>query len=113
MERLDDGEAILIVDETADEKSSTTAAGAARLYSATVGGVASCQVMLTLTIATGKGHTITDRALYLPESWAADEELRELAGVLRGADVRYQAATGRRPAVPRARGRGSGGLCDR
>jgi len=81
VERLDDGEAILIVDETADEKSSAIAAGAARQYSGTVGGVALCQVMVTLTIATGKGHTIIDRALYLPEGWAADEELRELAGV--------------------------------
>ena len=33
---LDDGDAVLIVDETADEKSSTDAAGAARQYSGTV-----------------------------------------------------------------------------
>ena len=34
---LDDGDAVLIVDETADEKSSADCAGAARQYSGTVG----------------------------------------------------------------------------
>jgi SRSO17 transposase len=39
---LDDGDGVLIVDETADEKSSMDAAGAARQYSGTVGGIALC-----------------------------------------------------------------------
>ena len=69
------------MDETADEKSSGTAAGAARQYSGTVGGVALCQVAVTLTYATGRGHALIGRALYLPEGCAADEEHRELAGV--------------------------------
>jgi hypothetical protein len=51
---LDDGDAVLIVDETADEKSSGNAAGAARQYSGTVGGIALCQVAVTLTYATGR-----------------------------------------------------------
>jgi SRSO17 transposase len=78
---LDDGDAVLIVDETADEKSSTDAAAAARQYSGTVGGIALCQVAVTLTYATGRGHALIGRALYLPEARAADEEHRELAGV--------------------------------
>jgi hypothetical protein len=78
---LDDGDAVLIVDETADEKSSGNAAGAARQYSGTVGGIALCQVAVTLTYATGRGHALIGRALYLPEACAADEEHRELAGV--------------------------------
>ena len=78
---LDDGDAVLIVDETADEKSSGTAAGAARQYSGTVGGVALCQVAVTLTYASGLGHALAGRALYLPGGCAADEEHRELAGV--------------------------------
>jgi SRSO17 transposase len=78
---LDDGHAVLIVDETADEKSSADAAGAARQYSGTVGGIALCQVAVTLTYASGRGHTLIGRALYLPEGCAADEEHRELAGV--------------------------------
>jgi SRSO17 transposase len=79
--RLDDGEAILIVDETADAKSSTDAAGAARQYSGTLGGIALCQVAVTLTCASSRGHALIDRALYLPEACAADEEHRELAGI--------------------------------
>jgi SRSO17 transposase len=78
---LDDGDAVLIVDETADEKSSADCVGAARQYSGTVGGVALCQVAVTLTYATGRGHALIGRALYLPEGCAADEEHRELAGV--------------------------------
>jgi SRSO17 transposase len=81
-ERLDDGEAVLIVDETADAKSSTDAAGAARQYSGTLGGIELCQVAVTLTCASGRGHALIDRALYLPEARAADEEHRELAGSL-------------------------------
>ena len=78
---LDDGDAVLIVDETADEKSSADAAGAARQYSGTAGGVALCQVAVTVTYASGRGHALIGRALYLPEGCAADEEHRELAGV--------------------------------
>ena len=78
---LDDGDAVLIVDETADEKSSTDAGGAARQYSGTVGGIALCQVAVTLTYATGRGHALIGRALYLPEGRAGDEEHRELAGI--------------------------------
>jgi SRSO17 transposase len=78
---LDDGDAVLIVDETADEKSSADCAGAARQYSGTVGGIALCQVAVTLTYATGRGHALIGRALYLPEGCAAAEEHRELAGI--------------------------------
>ena len=34
-----------------------------------------------MTYATGRGHALIGRALYLPEGCAADEEHRELAGV--------------------------------
>jgi SRSO17 transposase len=72
---------VLIVDETADEKSSADAASAACQYSGTVGGIALCQVAVTLTYATGRGHALIGRALYMPEACAADDEHRELAGV--------------------------------
>ena len=79
--RLDDGDAVLVVDETADEKSSADCVGAARQNSGTAGGVALCQVAVTLTYATSRGHALIGRSLYLPETCAADEEHRELAGV--------------------------------
>jgi len=90
---LDDGDAVLIVDETADEKSSGTAAGAARQYSGTVGGIALCQVTVTLTYATGRGHALIGRALYLPEECTADEERRELAKKITSLPSRAQAWT--------------------
>jgi SRSO17 transposase len=78
---LDDGDGVLIVDETADEKSSADAVDAARQYSGTLGGVELCQVAVTLSYASRIGHALIGRALYLPEARAADEEHRELARV--------------------------------
>ena len=75
------GDAVLIVDETSDVKSSTDCVGAARQYCGTVGGIALCQVAVTLTYATPAGHALVDRALYMSAGWAADEERRELTGV--------------------------------
>ena len=46
-----------------------------------MGGIALCQVAVTLTFATSRGHTLIGRSLYLPGEYAADEEHRELAGV--------------------------------
>ncbi len=59
--RLDEGDAVLVVDETADEKSSAGAVGTARQYSGTAGGIALCQVAVALTFATSRGYTLTDR----------------------------------------------------
>jgi SRSO17 transposase len=73
---LDDGDAaVLIVDETADEKSSSDAAGAARQYSGTVGGVALCQVAVTVTYATGRGGL---RAELMDRRLVRDEEVAPL-----------------------------------
>jgi SRSO17 transposase len=38
-------------------------------------------VAVTVTYATGRGHALIGRALYLPKACAADEEHRELAGI--------------------------------
>ncbi|HLI50728.1 MAG TPA: transposase [Thermomicrobiaceae bacterium] len=77
----DKGDAILIVDETSDVKSSADCVGAARQYCGATGSVALCQVAVTLTYAVPAGHALIGRALCLPAGWAADEERRELAGV--------------------------------
>ncbi|MFC5959743.1 IS701 family transposase [Streptomyces pratens] len=78
---LDDGDGILIADETGDAKSSTDAVAAARQHSGSVGGVELCQVAVHLTFATAAGHCLIDRRLYLTREWAGDEERRELTGV--------------------------------
>ena len=77
----DVSDVVLIVDETADEKSSDGCVGAACQYSGTVGGTALCQVAVTLTYAAPDGHALIGRALYLPGAWAADEERPERASV--------------------------------
>ncbi|MFE0465553.1 IS701 family transposase, partial [Kitasatospora sp. NPDC058965] len=79
--RLADDQAVLVVDETGDEKSSTDAVGAARQYSGALGGIGLAQVAVHLTYAGRLGHALIDRALYLTKDWAADEERRELTGV--------------------------------
>jgi SRSO17 transposase len=94
----DENDVVLIVDETADAKSSADCAGAARQYSSTLSGVALCQVAVTLTCATPAGHALIGRALYLPADWAADDERRELAEGTRRGHVRDQAGTSRPPA---------------
>ena len=85
-ERVGAGVALAIY-ETGDAKSSADAAGAARQYSGSTGGVALCQVMVTLTYATSLGHTLLGRAPYLPDDRASDEEHRELTGIPDGAVV--------------------------
>ena len=79
--QLADDQAVLVVDETGDEKSSTDAVGAARQYSGALGGVGLCQVAVHLTYASRSGQALVDRALYLTRDWAADDERGELTGV--------------------------------
>jgi SRSO17 transposase len=79
--QLADVRAVLVVDETGDEKSSTDAVGAGPQYSGALGGVGLCQVAVVLTYASATGHALIDRALYLPRDWADDDERRELTGV--------------------------------
>ena len=64
---LDDGDGILIVDETGDAKSSTDAVAAAHQYSGSVGGVDLGQVGVHLTFATTAGHCLIDRRLYVTQ----------------------------------------------
>ncbi|MEU6369941.1 IS701 family transposase [Streptomyces sp. NPDC046931] len=78
---LTDNEAVLIVDETGDEKSSTDCVGACHQYSGALGGVGLCQVAVHLTYASPRGHALIDRELYLPAAWAEDEERRLLRHV--------------------------------
>src|SRR5437868_4307498 len=54
---------------------------AVRWWRAADGAGRSQLLAVTLTYATGRGHALIGRALYLPEGCAADEEYRELAGV--------------------------------
>ncbi|MFD9442314.1 IS701 family transposase [Streptomyces sp. NPDC060006] len=81
VDQLADGQAVLVVDETGDAKSSTDAVGAAQQYSGALGGIGLCQVAVHLTYAAAAGNALIDRTLYFTRDWAADEERRLLTGV--------------------------------
>jgi SRSO17 transposase len=81
VEALADREAVLIVDETGFLKKGTKSVGVARQYSGTAGRIENCQIGVFLAYASGKGHALIDRELYLPKEWAADPARRAAAGI--------------------------------
>jgi SRSO17 transposase len=74
VERLGDGGAVLVVDETGFLKKGTTSVGVQRQYSGTAGKVDNCQLGVFLAYASPKGRAFIDRELYLPECWTDDPE---------------------------------------
>lgn len=72
---------VLIIDETGFLKKGTKSAGVARQYSGTAGRREHCQVGVFLAYASAHGCAFLDRALYLPEEWAADMERRREAAI--------------------------------
>ena len=81
VEHLGDAQAVLVLDETGFVKKGTRSVGVKRQYSGTAGRIENCQVAVFLGYASQHGRALIDRALYLPEEWAADDERRMLAGV--------------------------------
>jgi SRSO17 transposase len=81
VEHLGDERAVLVLDETGFVKKGTKSVGVKRQYSGTAGRIENCQVAVFLGYASHRGRALIDRALYLPEEWAADEERRWRAGV--------------------------------
>ena len=81
VEHLGDPEAVLVIDETGFLKKRTKSVGVKRQYSGTAGRTENCQIGVFLAYASPHGRTFLDRALYLPQEWAADPARREEAGV--------------------------------
>ncbi len=82
VDHLTDESAVLVVDETGDLKKGTKTVGVQRQYTGTAGRTENAQVAVFLTYAATAGHTLIDRALYLPErNWADDSTRRDQAGV--------------------------------
>jgi len=82
VEHLGDEETgVLIVDETGFLKKGEKSVGVGRRYTGTAGKKENCQIGVFLAYASRKGSAFIDRALYLPEDWAADPDRREEAGV--------------------------------
>src|SRR6476619_2746124 len=66
---LGDRDGVLIVDDTGFLKKGTRSAGVQRQYSGTAGRVENCQIGVFLAYASGAGHALIDRELYVPRSW--------------------------------------------
>jgi SRSO17 transposase len=81
VEHLGDEKAVLVVDESGFLKKGTCSVGVKRQYSGTAGRIENCQVAVFLGYASCHGRALIDRALYLPEEWAADDQRRWKAGV--------------------------------
>jgi SRSO17 transposase len=80
-EHLSDPGAVLVVDETGDLKKGTATVGVQRQYTGTAGRVDNAQVAVLLVYASGAGHAVIDRELYLPRSWTRDPQRCRAAGV--------------------------------
>jgi SRSO17 transposase len=78
---LGDPAGVLVVDETGFLKKGARSAGVARQYSGTAGRIENCQVGVFLAYASGRGHALVDRELYLPKDWIEDPGRRRDAGV--------------------------------
>ena len=81
VEQLGDAGAVLVIDETGFLKKGRKSVGVARQYSGTAGRIENSQVGVFLAYASHKGSALVDRALYLPQEWAADQQRRQQAGV--------------------------------
>jgi SRSO17 transposase len=75
--------AMLILDESADQKAGDHSAGAGRQHNGRLGKVEMSQVGVFLSLATPRAHTWIDGELYLPERWFGDgyAERRKQVGV--------------------------------
>jgi SRSO17 transposase len=71
---------VLIFDETGQAKKGTATAAAGRQYSGTMGRVENVIVAVYTTYATGKGHALIDRDLYVQQDWFADPQRMAKAG---------------------------------
>ncbi len=88
---LDDLQAILVLDETAELKQGQMTVGVARQHAGITGQVENCQTVVNCAYVTGRGDALFDFRLYLPRSWCEDESRRERAHV--PADVEFATKT--------------------
>lgn len=70
-----------VVDDSGFVKKGTHSVGVARQYCGQVGKQENCRVAVSLSVTTQTASLPVAWRLYLPESWAQDQERREQAGV--------------------------------
>jgi SRSO17 transposase len=74
-------EAVLVIDESGQEKAGEHTAGVKRQYLGCAGRVANGINVVYATYAAAAGHAAVAARLYLPADWAGDRERRRAAGV--------------------------------
>lgn len=73
-ELLGGEQSALLIDESAFEKKGDKSAGVARQWNGRLGKVDNAQVGVFAALSDGRGGTLIDGRLYLPESWCEDTE---------------------------------------
>src|SRR3712207_1802426 len=74
-------EAVLVIDDTALPKKGALSVGVARQYCGALGKRASCQALVSLTLARGEVPIAVGLRLFLPDEWARDPDRCARAGV--------------------------------
>lgn len=83
--------AVLVFDETGQEKKGTATAGVGRQYTGTTGQVSNAVVAVYCTYASPLGHCLIDGDLYVQEHWTKDPDRCEQAGL--GRDFTFRTKT--------------------
>jgi len=83
----DDGLAVLVLDESGQEKTGTATCGVKRQYVGCAGKVANAVNFVNATYSTSRGHALVGSRLYIPAEHLADEVARTAMGV--GADHEF------------------------
>jgi SRSO17 transposase len=74
-------DAVLVIDDTAIPKKGAHSVGVAAQYASALGKTASCQTLVSLTLARGEVPVMLTLRLFLPESWTSNRAGLDRAGV--------------------------------
>src|SRR5436190_471488 len=76
-----DGLAVLVLDESGDEKTGTATCGVKRQYVGCAGKVANAVNFVNATYSTGRGHALIGSRLYIPAEQLGDDATRTAMGI--------------------------------
>ena len=76
-EELGDPNGVLVLDPSSFPKKGSASCGVQRQWCGRLGKTDNCQVGVFVAYAAAQGHTLLDRQLYLPKSWAPDQKRRK------------------------------------
>lgn len=78
---LADSDAVLVLDETGQEKKGVATCGVGRQYTGTAGKITNCIVAVYATYASSHGHALIDTELYVQRKYAGQPETRKAMGL--------------------------------